>query len=124
MNKNQIIVAKIICKIRKTNLPKWAEEDVVTRLMETEKTLKGILNKYGRLSKGSYQYSIKILKYDEDSKTQQKPAYTIASNWKGKLGEVEQFIEEHQKRWIFANDVTDEIEKVMQERINMAIKKE
>jgi hypothetical protein len=124
MDENQIVIAKIICKIRKADEPRWNKEIVFVDKKMIDESLKNLLNKYGRISKGSYQYSIKVLQYDEDSETKQKPAYSIVSNWKGKLVEVEHFIKEHEKRWVFAKDITEEIKKEKQKRIKKYIKKE
>lgn len=124
MNDNKIVVAKIICKIRKADEPRWKEELVFTNKKMLKSEIKVLLNKHGRISKGSYQYSIKVLQYDEDSKTKKKPAYSIVSNWNGKLGEVEQFIKEHTKNWNFYNEIMDKIEEAMKERCEKEIKKE
>ena len=114
MEKKQITVTRVICKIRRANEPRWNEEFRAVYLKEAKEDLKRILNKHGRISKGSYQYSIKVNKYDEDCKSKEKPAYTIVSNWKGKLGMVEEFIMEHMENWIFANELLDLMEDAME----------
>jgi 3-methyladenine DNA glycosylase AlkD len=121
----KITVDKVIIKVRKANKPYWEKTMALhlIRMKDVKKGIKEILNKYGRLSKGTYQYSVKVFECGEKQKTKEKPLYTIVSTWTGTLRELETYVDEHAEKWDFVTDLFDVVKKAMIKRKNKLIKK-
>ena len=112
----KMMLNRVEINIWKTNKERWNNTEKFTafNMEQINDNVSEILYKHGRITKGSYRFSIKG--FEQTPEGNAKPVFTSMHIWRGTLESIKKYIEFYTKRKTFIADLIPKIEKALNKR--------